>query len=55
LVWWSSNARWLGYRAGVVVEIVELLRAGGATVTERQLELAAQADVAAVSAALTRG
>lgn len=55
LVWWSLNARWVGYRAGVVVELIEILRAGGATVTERHLELAAQADVAAVSAALTRG
>ncbi|KRD19500.1 hypothetical protein ASE48_20775 [Mycobacterium sp. Root265] len=54
LVWWSSNARWLGYRASVVVGIVEILCAAGATVSERHLELATEADIAPVIAALSR-
>lgn len=55
LVWWSLNARWVGYRASVVGGLVEILCAAGAEVTERHHELAAQADVASVTAALGRG
>lgn len=54
LVWWSLNARWMGYRAPDVVGIVEILRAGGATVTERHLEQAAAAGVDSVSVAVSR-
>lgn len=52
LVWWSANVRWAGYRAGDVVEVVELLRIGGAAITDRDRELATQASHAKVAAAL---
>lgn len=53
LVWWSSNARWLGYRAPAVVAVIEILRAGGAEITGRHRELAMSAGVDAVSAAIS--
>ncbi|MHA3019776.1 ankyrin repeat domain-containing protein [Mycobacterium sp. BMJ-28] len=48
LVWWSVNARWYAYRSAEVVRVVEILRAGGAVVTEQHRELAAEAGVEAV-------
>ncbi|MGH3582141.1 MAG: ankyrin repeat domain-containing protein [Mycobacterium sp.] len=55
LVWWSVNIPWAGYRAAVVVSVVEILRAGGAVVTDRHGALAAEAGVRSVCAALTTG
>ncbi|MFH5229347.1 hypothetical protein [Antrihabitans spumae] len=52
LVWWAANVRWAGYRAADVVEVVELLRIGGAAITDRDRELATQAGNAKVAAAL---
>jgi hypothetical protein len=43
-----------GYRAGEVAEVIEILRAGGADVTERHRELAARAGASQVEAALRR-
>lgn len=52
LTWWVANVRWAGYRAGEVVRVAEILRAGGAVVTARDRELADEAGVSAVVAAL---
>jgi hypothetical protein len=52
LVWWAANARWFGYRAKEVVNVIECLRAGGAVVTTRDRELATEAGVSTVAAAL---
>jgi hypothetical protein len=43
-----------GYHAGEVAEVIEILRAGGADVTERHRELAARAGASQVEAALRR-
>lgn len=48
LTWWVANVRWAGYRAGDVVRVVEILRAGGAVVTAGDRELANEAGVFAV-------
>lgn len=48
LTWWVTNVRWAGYRAGEVVRVLEILRAGGAVVTARDRELANEAGVSAV-------
>jgi uncharacterized protein len=55
LVWWTANVRWAAYRAKEVVSMVELLRAGGATVTKHHFELAADAGVLTVANALVGG
>jgi hypothetical protein len=52
LNWWVANVRWAGYRAGEVVNVIEILRSGGATATARDRELATEAGVPAVRAAL---
>jgi uncharacterized protein len=52
--WWSVGARFAEYRAGDVANIVDILRAGGANVTERHRELAASAGASQVEAALRR-
>ena len=52
LVWWAANVRWATYRAREVVEVVEVLRTGGAKVGDRDRELAAEAGVETVVAAL---
>ena len=52
--WWSAGVRFAGYRAGEVADIVDILRAGGAEVTERHRELAATAGASEVEAALHR-
>jgi hypothetical protein len=54
LSWWAGGAKFAGYRAGDVADIVDILRAGGATVTDRHRELAAAAGASQVAAALRR-
>ena len=52
LVWWAANISWAKYRAGVVVDVIEKLRAGGAAVSDRHRQLAAKGEVVTVIAAL---
>jgi hypothetical protein len=57
LSWWSAGVRSAGYRAGDVagiIDIIDILRAGGADVTERHRELAANAGASQVEAAHRR-
>jgi ankyrin repeat protein len=54
LAWWSVGAKFNGYRSGRVVELVDILRAGGAEVSQRHRELAADAAAPDVEAALRR-
>jgi uncharacterized protein len=55
LSWWAGiGARCAGYRAGDVADIIDILRAGGASVTDRHRELAAEAGASQVEAALRR-
>jgi hypothetical protein len=52
LSWWVVGSRFAGYRASDVAAVAEILRAGGAEVTDRHHELAAGVGVEAVQAAL---
>ncbi len=52
LAWWATAVRSNAGRAGVVAEVAEVLRAGGARVTERHRELVASAGAEPVIAAL---
>lgn len=52
LIWWTANVRWSAYRDKDVARIVAILRAGGAVVTDRHRELAREAGVPLVEAAL---
>jgi hypothetical protein len=52
--WWDVRVRHAGYRAGDVADVIDILRAGGATVTDRHRELAATAGASQVEAALRR-
>lgn len=52
--WWSVAARYAAYRAGDVADVVDVLRSGGAAVTDRHLEFAAAAGAPQVDAALRR-
>jgi hypothetical protein len=53
LPWWASTGvRYSGYRADDVAEVIDVLRAGGAAVTDRHRELAATAGASQVEAAL---
>jgi hypothetical protein len=52
LVWWVANVRWAKYRAKDVVDVIEVLRAGGAVVGNRDRELAAEAAESTVVSAL---
>jgi uncharacterized protein len=52
LAWWAVGVRYAGYRARDVADIVDILRAGGANVTDRHRELAATAGASQVEAAL---
>jgi uncharacterized protein len=52
LSWWVVGSRFAGYRAAEVAAVAEILRAGGAEVTDRHRELAAGVGVEAVRAAL---
>lgn len=54
MAWWSVGAKFNGYRAAAVADIVDILRAGGATVSARHRELAANAGAPEVEAALRR-
>lgn len=52
LAWWTVNVRWAAYRSQEVVDVIEILRAGGAEVSDRHRELAEEAGVLTVGAAL---
>jgi uncharacterized protein len=54
LSWWAVGVRNAGYRASDVADVVDILRAGGAEVTDRHRELAAGAGASQVEAALRR-
>lgn len=54
LSWWAVGATFNGYRSGRVVELIGILRAGGAEVSQRHRELAADAAASDVEAALRR-
>ena len=55
LPWWATTgARYAGYRATDVADVIGILRAGGAVVTDRHRELAADAGALQVEAALRR-
>ena len=54
LSWWPLGVQSAGYRAGEVADIVDILRAGGAEVTERHREFAVGAGASQVEAALRR-
>ncbi|MCW2561825.1 MAG: hypothetical protein JWQ31_385 [Mycobacterium sp.] len=54
LAWWPTGAQFAGYRAGEVADVVDILRAGGAQVTDRHRELAVRAGASQVEAALRR-
>ncbi|MCV7298822.1 ankyrin repeat domain-containing protein [Mycobacterium barrassiae] len=54
LAWWAVGAKFNGYRSGRVVELIDILRAGGAEVSPRHRELAADAAAPDVEAALRR-
>ena len=54
LSWWSVGVRSAGYRAADVADVIDVLRTGGAAVTERHRELAAGAGASQVEAALHR-
>jgi uncharacterized protein len=55
LPWWATvGVRYSGYRAGDVADIIDILRAGGAAVTDRHRELATDAGASQVEAALRR-
>ncbi|OBF93193.1 hypothetical protein A5790_12395 [Mycobacterium sp. 852002-51152_SCH6134967] len=50
--WWALGAEVSAEKAGVVADVVDVLRTGGAEVTARHLDLAAGASVERVTAAL---
>jgi hypothetical protein len=52
LSWWAVGVRYAEYRAGDVADVIDILRAGGADVTDRHRELAASAGASQVEAAL---
>jgi ankyrin repeat protein len=54
MAWWSVGAKFNGYRAAAVCDVVDLLRSGGAAVSQRHRELAANAGASEVEAALRR-
>jgi hypothetical protein len=54
LSWWTIGVRDAGCRAGDVADVIDILRAGGATVTDGQRELAATARASQVEAAIRR-
>jgi uncharacterized protein len=55
LPWWATaGAPYAGYRAADVADIVDILRTGGAAVTDRHRELAADTGASQVEAALRR-
>lgn len=54
MAWWAVGATFTGYRAGDVAEVIDVLRAGGAVVSQRHRVLAADAGASEVEAALRR-
>ena len=54
MTWWAVGATFNGYRAGEVAAMIDVLRAGGAEVSERHRGLAADAGASEVEAALRR-
>ncbi len=52
--WWAVGAEFNGYRGGDVADVVDILRAGGAVVSDRHREFAATAGAPAVQTALRR-
>jgi hypothetical protein len=54
MAWWAVGATFNGYRAAAVADVIDLLRAGGATITRRHREQAANAGASEVEAALRR-
>ncbi len=55
LQWWAATgAREAGHRAGEVADVIDVLRTGGAAVTGRHRELAAESGASQVEAALRR-
>jgi ankyrin repeat protein len=54
MAWWSVGAKFNGYKAAAVADLVDLLRAGGAEVSQRHRELAVNAGASEVEAALRR-
>jgi hypothetical protein len=52
--WWAVGAKFNGYRATEVADVVDILRAGGAEVTDRHRELAATAGASQVETAIRR-
>jgi uncharacterized protein len=54
MAWWSMGARYAAHRAEDVTDVIDILRAGGANVTDRHRDLAADAGASQVEAALRR-
>ncbi|MDT5017611.1 MAG: hypothetical protein QOD39_3771, partial [Mycobacterium sp.] len=54
MAWWAVAAEYNAYRAGEVADVINVLRAGGAEVTDRHRDLAAAARASQVDAALRR-
>jgi hypothetical protein len=52
--WWPGGAELNGYRAGDVAAVIDILRAGGAVVSDHHRELAAAAGASQVESALRR-
>lgn len=52
LTWWPLGSQYARHRAGDVAALVEILRAGGAEVTERHVEQASRAGASQVESAL---
>jgi hypothetical protein len=52
--WWAVGVHHAGYRAADVADVIDILRAGGAEVTDSQRQLAAEAGASQVEAALRR-
>jgi uncharacterized protein len=52
--WWAIGVPFAAYRAGDVADVVEILRAGGAEVTDRHREIAARAGASQIEAVLRR-
>lgn len=52
--WWAVAVQHNGYRAGDVGDVIDILRAGGAQVTNRHRDLASSAGASEVEAALRR-
>jgi ankyrin repeat protein len=54
LAWWPVGVSFAGYRARDVADVIDILRVGGAEVTDRHREFAARAGASQVEAALRR-